>query len=54
MNKRQRRAVMMVHGADQPVTTTAANLMQTGVSRRNAWPEFVPNEMAERFLNENE
>ena len=54
MNKRQRRAVMMVHGADQPVTTTAANLMQAGVSRRNAWPEFVPNEMAERFLNENE
>ena len=24
------------------------------MARRNAWPDFVPNEMAERFLNENE
>ena len=39
---------MMVHGADQ-VTP-----VETGIARRNAWPDFVPNEMAERFLNENE
>ena len=48
LTKRQRRSVMMVHGADQ-VTPQEA-----GVARRNAWPDFVPNEMAERFLNENE
>ena len=39
---------MMVHGADQ-ITPTEA-----GQTRRNAWPDFVPVDMAERFLNENE
>ena len=48
LTKRQRRAVMMVHGAEQ-ITPTEA-----GQARRNAWPDFVPVEMAERFLNENE
>ena len=39
---------MMVHGAEQ-ITPTEA-----GQARRNAWPDFVPVDMAERFLNENE
>ena len=39
---------MMVHGAEQ-ITSN-----ESGQPRRNAWPDFVPLEMAERFLNENE
>ena len=38
---------MMVHGAEQ-ITPN-----ESGQSRRNAWPDFVPAEMAERFMNEN-
>ena len=39
---------MMVHVADQLTPS------ESGVARRNAWPDFVPSEMAERFLCENE
>lgn len=41
---------MMVHEAEQIP-------MQDGESRgprRTAWPDFVPEEMAERFINENQ
>lgn len=42
---------MMVHGDDQ--ITAGENAAAVGMPRRTAWPDFVPGEMAERFLQEN-
>lgn len=39
---------MMVHAAEQ------MSEPEPGVAKRNAWPDFVPSEMAERFIHENE
>ena len=38
---------MMVHAAEQ------MSEPEPGVAKRNAWPDFVPTEMAERFIHEN-
>ena len=39
---------MMVHSAEQMSSDNSAH------ARRSAWPDFVPAEMAERFIVENQ
>ena len=60
LTKRQRRSVMMLTGGEQHQQQLLldfngiSDLVDKGSkSARNAWPAFVPAEMAERFLNEN-